>query len=117
MGLDTTHDAFHGAYSSFMRLRVAVAQAAGGGYENYNFTYDDEVLPKELARGMVLFLGHSDCDGHLKPDECIEVAKMLDWAGPRIKWDGFQEYIQNQAKRFADGCRAAAAAGERLEFQ
>lgn len=29
MGLDTTHDCWHGAYSAFMRWRTAVAQAAG----------------------------------------------------------------------------------------
>ena len=32
MGLDTTHDAFHGSYSSFDSLRQAVAHAAGTGY-------------------------------------------------------------------------------------
>lgn len=29
MGLDTTHDAWHGAYSAFMRWRQEVAKAAG----------------------------------------------------------------------------------------
>jgi hypothetical protein len=29
MGLDTTHGCWHGAYSAFMRWRVAVAKAAG----------------------------------------------------------------------------------------
>ena len=29
MGLDTTHDCWHGAYSAFMRWRRAVARAAG----------------------------------------------------------------------------------------
>ena len=29
MGLDTTHDCFHGAYSAFSRWRNAVAEAAG----------------------------------------------------------------------------------------
>lgn len=29
MGLDTTHDCWHGAYSDFMRWRMALAEAAG----------------------------------------------------------------------------------------
>lgn len=29
MGLDTTHNAWHGAYSSFMQWRKAIAEAAG----------------------------------------------------------------------------------------
>jgi len=29
MGLDTTHDAWHGAYSAFMRWRTEIARAAG----------------------------------------------------------------------------------------
>lgn len=29
MGLDTTHDCWHGAYSGFMRWRIGVAKAAG----------------------------------------------------------------------------------------
>jgi hypothetical protein len=29
MGLDTTHDAWHGAYSAFMRWRTEIAKAAG----------------------------------------------------------------------------------------
>ena len=32
MGLDTSHDAFHGAYSAFNSLRQEVAHVVGGSY-------------------------------------------------------------------------------------
>lgn len=32
MGLDISHDAFHGAYSAFNSLRQEVAHAVGGSY-------------------------------------------------------------------------------------
>jgi hypothetical protein len=34
MGLDTTHNAFHGAYSSFMRFREGVITATGGKFDS-----------------------------------------------------------------------------------
>jgi len=49
MGLDTSHDCWHGAYSSFMRWRCEIAKAAGlpplrfmeGFYNHTDITHDD----------------------------------------------------------------------------
>jgi len=41
MGLDVSHDAFHGAYSAFNRFRMAVCWAAGGSFPPH-------VLPERL---------------------------------------------------------------------
>lgn len=43
MGLDVSHDAFHGAYSAFNRLRQAVAWAAGGSFPPHT-------EPKQIER-------------------------------------------------------------------
>ena len=39
MGLDISHDAWHGAYSAFNRFRQKVAQAMGGSYPPH-YIYD-----------------------------------------------------------------------------
>lgn len=100
MGLDTTHGAFHGAYSAFDRLRRMICRAAGGSYpphddmerllalEVKNAKHDwwyvpDDVTP-ETHPGLYVFLKHSDCDGELTPSECALVAKDLEALLPKI---------------------------------
>lgn len=80
MGLDTTHDAWHGAYSAFMRWRTEIAKVAG-------------LPPLQLMEGFYQSIG-DHCRGcsptiYLGPatDEltrnCIE---RLDKSLP-IRWD------------------------------
>lgn len=57
-------------------------------------------------------LNHSDCEGHLTPEECAAVA-------PRLRelvdgWEG--DFDKYRALELARGMEAAAAAGELLEF-
>jgi hypothetical protein len=132
MGLDCSHNAFSGAYSSFNRLRQYVAKVAGGSFPPHNdpaldwnqWYFESAIVPNNTVRGMHLFLEHSDCDGEFSPEECSLVAEFLDWIvsqdvsstaalghlarnGPDMK---------DSVRRFSDGCKAAAAAGESLEF-
>jgi hypothetical protein len=104
MGLNCSHGAFDGAYSAFNRLRKYVAAACGGSWPPHGsgsedadgkfvwtphpnpeycddkvWYYEPEVVPEEVRKGMLLFLGHSDCDGELSPDQCREVSKFLCW--------------------------------------
>lgn len=133
MGLDVSHDAFHGAYSAFNRLRQAVAKATGGVFPPHDRAdippdylqlgegYDNESHP-----GLWEFLKHSDCDGEIDPATCLRVADDLEALLPRIAEVEADEpstghlqaaggYVE-VTKRFIAGCRAAAAAGEPLEF-
>lgn len=108
MGLDTTHNAFHGAYSAFNRLRQEVARARGGSFPpHYDYAPDGSIkerdgrlmrkeglddqyiywaddFDKEGEPGLYEFLIHSDCDGEIAPDMCLKVADELERLLPKI---------------------------------
>lgn len=142
MGLDCSHDAFHGAYSAFNSFRQAVAHAIGGSYPTHWLRNADgsPVQPfvvdqsKEEGRwywgegysqkthpGLYEFFCHSDCDGEITPDMCKAVAdeleplldKMPEQASGHIAGrGGYRQVLQY----FIDGCRAAHAKSEPLNF-
>lgn len=114
MGLDITHDAWHGAYGAFSRWRDALAEAAG--YETAKLVEHEE-LPGKYGRATVLIdwghieeknyygewdqipcgstgpdpllllIAHSDCDGHLEPEHCGLLAERLTELLPLIPED------------------------------
>jgi len=131
MGLDCSHDAFRGSYSAFNRLRQAVAKAAGGSFpphEGSSF-FDDlswyvsDEYTRENSPGLFEFLSHSDCDGEISPEMCINVAdelsqlhSIVDDMGEgtgHISRRGYGGTLQ----RFIDGCRLAAKNNECLTFE
>lgn len=134
MGLDTTHDCFHGAYSAFNRFRQYIAKGCGGSFPPHDpeFRDDDEnkplpghwyyepkIVPEEHREGMTLFLGHSDCDGIFTPQEAIKVAKFLRWVAPRVQaveWGHIQGPVDARILKFAEGCELAASRNENVEF-
>lgn len=69
-------------------------------------------------RRLLPLLRHSDCDGDLPPAHCAMIADALEEMLPRIDGDGGGHIgdWQEKTKTFIAGCRAAAAAGERIEF-
>jgi hypothetical protein len=105
MGLDTTHDCWHGPYSQFMRWREELAVAAGlpplmlmeGFFQRgeYNDPFRDlaqewpdtaetyyRALPIrwESLRPSPLhiLLSHSDCDGKIEANDCEYIANSLE---------------------------------------
>ena len=137
MGLDCSHDAWHGAYSAFKRFRRMIAMACGGSWPPHDpefrmpdgskvgdgwwFT-DDDVVPADHHEGCDIFMGHSDCEGEISPGDCLKVAGFLRWVAPRLQAAGTGHLSplsmgpRDRAVRFAEGCEAAAAAGEPLVF-
>lgn len=113
MGLDCSHDAFHGAYYAFNRLRQEVARAADG-----------EAYSQTTHPGLFEFLKHSDCDGEISPSMCLRVASDLEELLPQVQALGSVAagHILNRGgyvevlRKFIAGCREAAAAGEPLIF-
>lgn len=108
MGLDTTHDAWHGAYSAFNRFRQAICEATGGSFPphwqyepdgtlkkgqdgrvlmkegmNEEFVYMPDCAP--VGSGLREFLMHSDCDGEISPEMCVKVADELESILPKIE--------------------------------
>ena len=130
MGLDTSHGAFHGAYSAFNRLRQAVAEATGGSFpprkdknlDQSQCYFGDDYDPATHP-GLMEFLSHSDCDGEISPEMCQKVADDLEALLPVLdkRTDtgghlrGYPRY-GDVTRAFIAGCRAAAKANEPLEF-
>lgn len=90
MGLDTSHDCWHGSYSSFSMFRNILAQRSGWAklefgdkhYEiaerdkyharNYHGWWDEE--PKDI---LDVFFVHSDCEGYIFPEHARKLAEAL----------------------------------------
>ena len=117
MGLDTTHDAFHGPYSYFMRFRENLMQAIGGPPLRSMRGFDgDKPWTEELQEhDLYPLLNHSDCDGFLTPSECHRIVRGIETL---LNDDGcsLDEEMREIARRFAVGCERAAMAEEELEF-
>lgn len=129
MGLDTTHNAWHGPYSAFGRWRNTMAVSAdyelvkdGQGWpvasavldrdweaENYQGRWDS---PPEDP--LLLLLVHSDCDGVIEAKHCLRLAERLEGLLPKLPAD--DPYWLAKTQQFIDGLRRAAKLNEPLEF-
>jgi hypothetical protein len=126
MGLDTSHNAWHGPYSSFSRWRCWLADIKGvnllsmkgfGGDTEWTQYEDDPIYP---------LLNHSDCDGELTPKECALIAfglsEVLKKADSLIQpdWDSHQKQEHNYnielTNQFRKGCIDAFKKCETIEF-
>lgn len=141
MGLDVSHDCWHGAYSAFARWRNELARVAG--YEMGEIEYDGgfkaegplvvlhERWTAENFQGdwpdgppedpLLLLIVHSDCDGHLAPEHAEFLAMRLEqlMEQPNFPQGDVLGHIENWQKRtqqFVHGLRRASDAGETVEF-
>lgn len=131
MGLDTTHDAWHGAYSGFSEWRNALAEAAGypletidsGGYQHKvaaplldarwtDANYDGDWGNHPPEDPLLILLVHSDCDGSIKAKHCQFIAGRLEQLLPKLT----DEYAIRHTVDFIAGARRAHAANEDIEF-
>lgn len=137
MGLDVSHGAFSGPYSAFNRFRQSVAKAFGGSWPPHekpihddgiildeNTWYWGDGMSKETNPGLFVFMSHSDCDGSISPEDCINVANELEELLPRLDEMGSggghlkrAGGIGRVARDFIAACRQAATDNESLEFQ
>lgn len=103
MGLDTTHDCWHGSYGSFTRWRTTLARAAGyrisepapeNGYARYVDLNWDVFQPGHFMgewNGFVpgddplmYLIVHSDCDGVIHPQQGRHIAARLEQLLPKL---------------------------------
>lgn len=140
MGLDTTHEAFHGAYSAFNNLRRFLLRSIGGSFpphdnkellDGYWYWHkEDESKTKfssETHKGLLEFFAHSDCDGDISPEMCKVVADELEEILSYVEKladteDCFGHLLRNGGylqvtKDFIAGCRLAHSLNEPLEFR
>lgn len=144
MGLDTSHDCWHGAYSAFSRWRNILATAAGYPLEEVkegHFTYSRVVglnydIPEKRYYGkgwkseipavtghnpdlMLLLHLHSDCEGVIKRKHQLLIADRLEELLPKLEEIDGGGHIGNAAdktRQFIAGLRAAHAAHETVDF-
>lgn len=119
MGLDTTHEAFHGPYSHFSYWRKGICKAAGLGdlkdFEGYGGTKSLSEIDKP---GIRILLSHSDCDGEISPTECKYIADDLWELLPKINHDNklVEKDLKNITAQFIGGCMIAYHRNEILYF-
>lgn len=146
MGLDTTHGAWHGAYSAFHRWRCEVARAAWfPPLELMQGFFDLERHDHELISlseyswlrniikhpslpiswdaykkdGLVHLLYHEDSDGYLTYGQCGKIAKRLREILPNLEGDfgGHIGDIKQKTLTFIEGCELAHKKKEKLLFR
>jgi hypothetical protein len=119
MGLDTSHDCWHGAYSSFNRWRDKLAEVAGygdlNGYVGHGGT---KQFPGKSA--LETLLDHSDCDGEIAASDCAPLADAMELLLPALEIAGeggghIGNYV-DKTKQFIAGLRDAAENHESVDF-
>jgi ribosomal protein L32E len=122
MGLDTSHDAWHGPYSSFNTFRKWLAQKIGINLEDY-IGYGEDSATKELTsidHKLIPLFNHSDCDGILTPEECKQIAEGIEDAikdePEDLSGNEYSFSNLNKAKQFRKGCLLAYSLNENIDF-
>ncbi len=125
MGLDTSHDCWHGSYTGFSDFRRAVAKAVGIDLDKMDgfvgeFTVEPIAWSSLTPDPIHLFLNHSDCDGVIETNDCGPIAGRLEAIVPILEEQdrGALVFLSHaeSARRFARGLRLAAERGEDVEF-
>lgn len=129
MGLDTSHNAWHGAYSAFNRWRSQLAEVAGYPNPSDDYGLDWAAFKDEnlygrwghvvLPDALQYLLVHSDCDGELMPEHAALVADRLTELVPLLPDGSGGGHIRDWrevTQQFIDGCRAAAAEDKPIVF-
>jgi hypothetical protein len=136
MGLDLTHDCWHGAYSAFARWRQHLAKVAGYAIAKVEYQdgsvmdtimidwghIPDGALMGEWEKNpddpLLILIAHSDCDGYIYPEQLKPLADRLTALLPSLDGDGgghVGSYVE-KTQIFIDGLLLAHGAGEKVEF-
>jgi hypothetical protein len=133
MGLDTTHDCWHGAYSAFSLWRNTLAVAAGYDLYKVDGVFEcalidwghikDETLQGKWDKTpddpLLVLIAHSDCEGCIYPEQQIALADRLEQLIPLLPNGGNGGHIwdyKEVTKKFADGLRFAFSEKEAVGF-
>lgn len=144
MGLDTSHDCWHGAYSAFMRWRMELAEVAGlpplelmeGFYDpssGMNALYFGE-LPSPWKEKHERLIGrlpikwdclkpsalhellyHSDYDGEIPAERCSAIADALEELLPKLPNEDAGGHIGNWRDKTAQFIRGLREAASKNE--
>ena len=133
MGLDTSHNCWHGPYSQFMRWRewlnlFVMSERARQGDQRAEAishlgatrealerawvegAYDDQSVPVNAL------MNHSDCDGEIAADVCGPLADALEALLNYMPERGIYDEKRPATLRFIRGLRSASEANEPVLF-
>lgn len=119
MGLDTSHDCWHGGYIGFNTWRTKVAEVAGFGNLREYDGYAIGGKPWPENDPFVPLLYHSDCDGDIAWESCGPLADALEQLLPSMRRADLVRplpWFESKTKQFIKGLREAFAAQENVEF-
>jgi hypothetical protein len=111
MGLDTTHDCWHGAYSAFHSFRQALASLVGIQLDQMVGFGGQTSWPDKASEPLVILLDHSDAEDEIAVEDLRPLAKRL-----RELSGQYSDPWGKAIRRFATGLEQAANAGEPVEF-
>jgi len=111
MGLDTTHNCWHGPYGAFHNWRCKLAEVAGlPNLELMDGFWD--VLKYDPLH---LLLRHSDCDGVIPWAQCGEIADSMEKLLPLLCNEERWKWL-DLTQQFINGLRLANSKQEDVEF-
>lgn len=118
MGLDTSHNAWHGSYGSFNSWRTEICKQAGLGDLRDYYGFGGE---KQWDKTHPLFplLYHSDCDGEIKWEDCKGIANALTGILLSITaslTNPVNDWYVGKTTDFINGCMEAYNAKENIDF-
>jgi hypothetical protein len=120
MGLDISHDCWHGGYSLFLRWRCEIARVAGIDLMNMDGYAKSGGIKWESLKPDVLhvLLNHSDCDGYIQWRYTKKLADRLTELLPLLEDEsyGSTPSCRSQTEPFIEGLLRAYEAHERVEF-
>lgn len=136
MGLDTSHDCWHGAYSAFSRWRNKLAEVAGYVFakqkDDMGLEWDTVCVDwghlqdklygdwdKTPDDPLLVLIAHSDCEGVIHPKQAKPLANRLEKLLPLLPDEDGGGHIHNwrdKTQTFIDGLREAVSLNEDVDF-
>ncbi len=115
MGLDTSHNAWHGPYSSFGQFRTDLAAHVGINLKEME-GYGGDTPFETIEDDVKILLDHSDCDGEITPEDCAKLAVRLRDIMKTLPEEPGDWNTYAHCERFAKGCELAASKNEPIDF-
>lgn len=121
MGLNTSHGAWDGSYSSFNEWRTEVARHIEMDLQKMAGYKGAEPWDKWKEHPLYPLLYDSDCEGILTPEECKSIAKGLREVLPNIgnqypEGEWIRNYLKEKTEKFIAGCELVYSKNENIEF-
>lgn len=118
MGLDTSHNCWHGSYGTFNQFRHILALQIGINLEEY-IGYGNNDATKHLndiPHEIMPLLNHSDCEGSLSIKESRLVAKGLTKILDNWIPGEYDMFFKKKVEQFRDGCLDAVKKRQIIQF-